>query len=98
MGEVMPYAAWLVFVAITGWAAGEIVGGNDYGRLTDVLLGISGALLVRFILESAGIVLHDIYLLLFSVWGAATVPVIFRLSLRHRETVKRNRATVASQH
>jgi hypothetical protein len=53
---------------------------------------------VRFILESAGITLHDIYLLLFSVWGAATVPVIFRLSLRHRETVKRNRTTVASQH
>jgi uncharacterized membrane protein YeaQ/YmgE (transglycosylase-associated protein family) len=94
----MPYAAWLVFVAITGWAAGEIVGGNDYGRLTDILLGISGALLVRFVVESAGIKLHDIYLLLFSVWGAAMVSVIFRLSLRHRETVKRNRATVASQH
>jgi uncharacterized membrane protein YeaQ/YmgE (transglycosylase-associated protein family) len=94
----MPYAAWLVFVAITGWAAGEIVGGNDYGRLTDILLGISGALLVRFVVESAGIKLHDIYLLLFSVWGAAMVSVIFRLSLRHRETVKRNRATIASQH
>ena len=94
----MPYAAWLAFVAITGWAAGEIIGGNDYGRLTDILLGISSALLVRFIVESAGIKLHDIYLLLFSIWGAAMVPIIFRLSLRHRENVKRNRATVASQH
>jgi len=93
----MPYAAWLIFVAITGWAVGEIVGGDDYGRLTDVLLGISGALLVRFIVESAGIRLHDIYLLLFSVWGAATVPAIFRLAMRRRDTSKSNRTSIASQ-
>jgi uncharacterized membrane protein YeaQ/YmgE (transglycosylase-associated protein family) len=94
----MPYAAWLIFVAITGWAAGEIVGGNDYGRLTDVLLGLSGALAVRFIIESLGISLHDVYLLLFSVWAAATVPVTFRLSLRHRNVVKRSRTPITPQH
>jgi uncharacterized membrane protein YeaQ/YmgE (transglycosylase-associated protein family) len=94
----MPYAIWLIFVAITGWAAGEIVGGDDYGRLTDVLLGLSGALAVRFVIESVGISLHDVYLLLFSVWGAATVPVTFRLSLRHRNAAKRTRAPITSQH
>jgi uncharacterized membrane protein YeaQ/YmgE (transglycosylase-associated protein family) len=94
----MSYAAWLIFVAITGWAAGEIIGGDDYGRLTDVLLGLSGALAVRFVVESVGIPLHEIYLLLFSVWGAATVPVMFRLSMRRRNAVKRNRARIISQH
>ena len=94
----MPYAAWLILVAITGWAAGEIVGGDDYGRLTDVLLGLSGALAVRFFIESVGVSLHDIYLLLFSVWGAATVPVMFRLSLRHRQAAKRTRTPVSPQH
>ena len=92
----MPYAAWLIFVAITGWAAGEIVGGDQYCRLTDVLLGISGALLVRFVVESTGIRLDDIYLLLFSVWGAATVPAIFRLAMRRRDTSKRNRTSIVS--
>lgn len=94
----MPYAAWLIFVVITGWAAGEIIGGAEYGRLTDVLLGLSGAFAVRFVVESVGIPLHDIYLLLFSVWGAATVPLMFRLSLRRRDAVKRSRARVISQH
>jgi uncharacterized membrane protein YeaQ/YmgE (transglycosylase-associated protein family) len=89
----MPYVAWLIFVAIAGWAAGEIAGGNDYGRLTDILLGLSGALLVRFIVESTKIQLHDIYLLLFSIWGAAMVPAIFRLSLRHRMNVRRHRTS-----
>jgi uncharacterized membrane protein YeaQ/YmgE (transglycosylase-associated protein family) len=89
----MPYVAWLIFVAIAGWAAGEIAGGNDYGRLTDILLGLSGALLVRFIVESSKIQLHDIYLLLFSIWGAAMVPAIFRLSLRHRMNVRRQRTS-----
>ena len=89
----MPYVAWLIFVAIAGWAAGEIAGGNDYGRLTDILLGLSGALLVRFIVESTKIQLHDIYLLLFSIWGAAMVPAIFRLSLRHRMNVRRQRTS-----
>jgi uncharacterized membrane protein YeaQ/YmgE (transglycosylase-associated protein family) len=91
----MPYVAWLIFVAIAGWAAGEITGGNDYGRLTDVLLGLSGALLVRFVVETAGSQLHDIYLLLFSVWGAAMVPAIFRWSIRHRINMRRQRAPVS---
>jgi uncharacterized membrane protein YeaQ/YmgE (transglycosylase-associated protein family) len=90
----MPYVAWLIFVAIAGWAAGEIAGGDDYGRLTDVLLGLSGALLVRFIVESSGISLHDVYLLLFSIWGAAMVPAIFRWSIRHRMNMRRDRAPI----
>jgi uncharacterized membrane protein YeaQ/YmgE (transglycosylase-associated protein family) len=92
----MPYVVWLIFVAVAGWAAGEIAGGNDYGRLTDVLLGLSGALLVRFIVESARINLHDIYLLLFSIWGAAMVPAIFRWSIRHRTNMRRHRAPASS--
>jgi uncharacterized membrane protein YeaQ/YmgE (transglycosylase-associated protein family) len=90
----MPYAAWLIFVAITGWAAGEIAGGHDYGRLTDVLLGVCGAFLVRFVVESSGLRVHDVYLLLFSVWGAATVPALFRLSLWRRE-LRRHRAPIS---
>jgi len=84
----LPYAVWLLFVALAGWVAGEIVGGEEYGRVTDVLLGMVGAFLVRFAVEISRIPLNDVYLLLFSVWGAAVLPGTFRLLRRDRASLK----------
>jgi uncharacterized membrane protein YeaQ/YmgE (transglycosylase-associated protein family) len=80
----MSYMMWLPFVVLAGWAAGEIAGDGGCGRVSDILLGLSGAFLVRFLFESFDISLPDIYLLLFSVWGAALPPIAARWIARYR--------------
>ena len=49
----------------------RVVGGEGFGRVADILLGISGAFLVRFIMEQMGISLGYVNLLLLSICGAA---------------------------
>src|SRR5438132_13589261 len=71
----MSYMMWLPFVVLAGWAAGEIAGDGGCGRVSDILLGLSGAFLVRFLVERFEIPLPDIYLLLSSVWEAPRLPI-----------------------
>lgn len=78
----MSYFVWLLAVGLAGWASGEIVGGEGFGRVADILLGISGAFLVRFIMEQVGLSLEYVNLLLLSIWGAAAPPATVRLLLR----------------
>jgi uncharacterized membrane protein YeaQ/YmgE (transglycosylase-associated protein family) len=78
----MSHFIWLLAVGLAGWASGEIVGGRGFGRVADILLGISGAFLVRFIMEQVGIPLGYVNLLLLSVWGAAAPPATVRLLVR----------------
>lgn len=80
----MSYMMWLPFVVLAGWAAGEIAGDGGCGRVSDILLGLSGAFLVRFLVERFEIPLADTYLLLFSVWGAALPPIAARWIAKHR--------------
>ena len=84
----MSYLIWLLVVGLSGWATGEIVGGEGRGRVADILLGISGAFLVRFITEVGRFPLDYVNLLLFSVWGAAAPPATVRLLLRRRRHSK----------
>lgn len=84
----MSYFIWLLVVGLSGWATGEIVGGEGFGRVADILLGISGAFLVRFITELGRFPLDYVNLLLFSVWGAAAPPATVRLLLRRRRHSK----------
>ncbi len=35
----MSYFIWLLAVGLAGWASGEIVGGEGFGRVADILLG-----------------------------------------------------------
>ena len=46
------------------------MGGQGLGRVADILLGIAGACLGRFIMEQVVVPLEFVYLLLFSIWGA----------------------------
>ena len=84
----MSYMMWLPFVVLAGWAAGEIAG--DGGCVSDILLGLSGAFLVRFLFECFDIPLPDIYLLLFSIWGAALPPIAARWISRHRRNAQQD--------
>ena len=88
----MFYSAWLLAAAVAGWAAGKITGNDGFGTGADLLLGITGAFLVRWSLENLGISLADVYLLLFSIWGAASLPALVRLGIRrHRRLKTRSR-------
>jgi uncharacterized membrane protein YeaQ/YmgE (transglycosylase-associated protein family) len=70
----MLYAPWLLAAALAGWASGKIAGRDGFGTGADILLGITGAFVVRWSLENIGISTHAVYLILFSVWGAGGVP------------------------
>jgi uncharacterized membrane protein YeaQ/YmgE (transglycosylase-associated protein family) len=84
----MFYFIWLVAAGLSGWASGKITGSNGFGTGADILLGITGAFVVRWSLETAGISLANVYLLLFSIWGAAAFPAVVRLGIRHHKRVK----------
>lgn len=77
----MFYYIWLFAAMLAGWAAGKIAGRDGIGA-GDILLGISGAFIVRWSLEKIGIPLEQVYLLLFSTWGAAAFPAVARLGIR----------------
>jgi len=84
----MFYSTWLLAAAVAGWAAGEITGTDGFGTGADLLLGITGAFVVRWSLENMGIFLANVYLLLFSIWGAAALPAIMRLGIRRHKRLK----------
>jgi uncharacterized membrane protein YeaQ/YmgE (transglycosylase-associated protein family) len=84
----MSYFIWLLAVGLAGWASGEIVGGEGFGRVADILLGISGAFLIRFIMEQLDIPLGYVNLLLLSIWGAAAPPATVRLLVRRHSHSK----------
>jgi len=88
----MFYSIWLLAAALAGWAGGEIAGGDGFGTGADILLGITGAFVVRWSLENIGISPHEVYLLLFSIWGAAAFPAAVRFGIRlHNRSKARSR-------
>jgi uncharacterized membrane protein YeaQ/YmgE (transglycosylase-associated protein family) len=88
----MFYSIWLLAAALAGWAAGKIAGDDGFGTGADILLGLTGAFVVRWSFEKAGISLKDVYLLLFSIWGAAVLPAAVRLGIRrHNRSKARSR-------
>jgi uncharacterized membrane protein YeaQ/YmgE (transglycosylase-associated protein family) len=45
----------IVVGLIAGWLAGKIMKGSGYGVLMDILLGIAGGIIGRFVLGSFGL-------------------------------------------
>ena len=78
----MFYSVWLLAVGLAGWARGKIAGDEGFGTGADILLGITGAFGVRWSLENFSISLEDVYLLLFSIWGAAAFSGTLRLVIK----------------
>ncbi|MGA3091608.1 MAG: hypothetical protein ABSD75_23605 [Terriglobales bacterium] len=88
----MFYTIWLLSAALAGCAAGKIAADDGLGTGADVLLGVTGAFAVRWSLENIGVSLDDVYLLLFSIWGAAALPAALRLGIkRHNRSKARSR-------
>jgi uncharacterized membrane protein YeaQ/YmgE (transglycosylase-associated protein family) len=86
---------WLLAAGLAGWASGKITGNDGLGTGADILLGITGSYVVRWFLENVGISLASVYLLLFSIWGAAAFPAVVRLRMRrHRRLKARSRLQI----
>lgn len=87
----MFYSIWLLAGGLAGWASGKITRTDGFGTGADILLGITGAFVVRWSLENLGISLANVYLLLLSIWGAAAFPAVVRLGIRrHRQSKGRS--------
>jgi uncharacterized membrane protein YeaQ/YmgE (transglycosylase-associated protein family) len=84
----MYYSIWLIAAALAGWVGGKIAGGGGMGKGADILFGLTGAFVVRWSLENISVSLQDVYLLLFSIWGAAALPALVRLGIRHHNRSK----------
>ncbi|HEY1401586.1 MAG TPA: GlsB/YeaQ/YmgE family stress response membrane protein [Terriglobales bacterium] len=51
----MFWLLWVILVGlIAGWAAGKIMKGSGYGALTDIALGIVGAVIGGFLVRLVG--------------------------------------------
>jgi uncharacterized membrane protein YeaQ/YmgE (transglycosylase-associated protein family) len=88
----MFYYVWLFAAALTGWSVGKITRQNGVGAATDILLGLTGAFLVRWSFENVGLPLEQVYMLLFSIWGAAAFPAAMRLGIgRYNRSKARSR-------
>lgn len=78
---------WIVFGAIAGWIA-SLVMKTDYsqGTVTDIVMGIIGAVVGGFLMGfigQPGITGFNLYSLIVAVIGAAVVIYLGRM-LRHR--------------
>lgn len=65
---------------VAGWATGKIMKGGGYGVLTDILLGIAGAILGSWILRMLGFYTSGglIPSILVAILGAVLLVVIVR--------------------
>lgn len=82
----MSHLVWLILMAFCGWFTGESVGGERLGAMADILLGITGAMTVRFFLDVLRVHVEDSNALLFSVWGAAALPCLVRFLMKRRDS------------
>jgi uncharacterized membrane protein YeaQ/YmgE (transglycosylase-associated protein family) len=69
---------------VAGWAAGKIMKGSGYGVLTDILLGIVGALIGSRLLGLVGIYSNGglIPNILVAILGAVVLVALIRLIKR----------------
>jgi uncharacterized membrane protein YeaQ/YmgE (transglycosylase-associated protein family) len=69
---------------IAGWATGKIMKGSGYGALTDILLGIAGAIIGSRLLGLLGIYSSGglVPTILIAIVGAVVLVLIVRLIRR----------------
>jgi uncharacterized membrane protein YeaQ/YmgE (transglycosylase-associated protein family) len=72
---------WIIVGLIAGWATGKIMRGEGYGVLTDILLGIAGALVGGWIMRALGFSGQGgmIYTILVAIGGAVVLTWLFRV-------------------
>jgi uncharacterized membrane protein YeaQ/YmgE (transglycosylase-associated protein family) len=72
---------WIIVGLIAGWATGKIMGGTGRGFLTDILVGIAGAIVGGWIMRALGFVGRGgmIYTVLVAIGGAVILTFLYRL-------------------
>lgn len=82
----MSLLLWVLFGAIAGWIASVVMGTNrSQGLLTDVIMGIIGAVVGGFVMNffgQSGVTGFNIYSLVVSVLGAVVVVYLSRVLFR----------------
>ena len=81
----MGIIAWLVLGLIAGFVASLMVNKQGEGMLTDIILGIVGAVVGGFIAQFAGfagITGLNIYSILIAVGGAVVVLLVYHAMAR----------------
>ncbi len=78
----MPNLLWWGFVGlIAGWATGKLMRGAGYGVFMDIILGVIGAIVGGWIMQSLGFAGQGgvIYTILVAIGGAVFLTAIIRL-------------------
>ncbi len=73
---------WFVIIgAIAGWLAGQFMRGHGFGLLGDIIVGVIGAFIGRYVSQAAGLGLGSglIGTLIVAFFGAIILLFIVRL-------------------
>ncbi len=81
---------WVIVGLIAGWATGKIMRGAGYGALLDIVLGIVGAIVGGWIMQSLGFAGQGgmIYTILVAIGGAVILTAIIRLITGQRARLR----------
>ena len=72
---------WVLVGLIAGWATGKIMKGSGYGTITDIVLGIAGAVVGGWVVGFLGFAHAGgfIYTILVAILGAVILTAIVRM-------------------
>jgi uncharacterized membrane protein YeaQ/YmgE (transglycosylase-associated protein family) len=72
---------WVVVGLIAGWATGKLMRGAGYGVFMDIILGVIGAVIGGWIMQSLGFAGQGgmVYTILVAIGGAVLLTAIIRL-------------------
>ncbi len=84
----MGFIAWIVLGGIAGWLASVVTGrSGQQGCLTDILLGIAGAIiggLLFSLIGGTGVTGFNLYSILVAFVGAVVLLAIIKMASRGR--------------
>ena len=71
---------WIIVGLIAGWLTGKIMGGGGRGALTDIIIGLVGALIGGFLMRLLGFAGEGgmVYTILVATLGAVFLTWIVR--------------------
>lgn len=77
---------WILVGLIAGWLTGKLMSGGGYGALTDIIVGVLGALAGGFIMSHLGFAGSGglFYSIFVAVIGAVLLTLLVRLITRGR--------------
>ena len=72
---------WIIVGLIAGWATGKIMKGSGFGTLTDIVVGILGAMVGGFVMRFFGFAGRGgtLYTIGVAILGAVILTTVVRL-------------------